>query len=273
MIPIPVFITLGFMSLAGESLWQVQDPPKDSPAWVIEQYFAQKNFPNKTQYIAGEMAEHYSNSPTIGSAVPPGMRVTYRPLVVQESTAIYSVYIRDSTGGTDFYAYLNRIDRDWKLTAVRSLWLPPLFFMIMDSLSRAPTLPDSMRSWLANMRLTVAPDSALRVFFVAHQAALDRVATGFTRESVGSIVAAPEGLTAPNPELRDLATQLALLNLRRAYRAENHQKCLFVEIGGMIDNEAGFLYAAPDCVVPEMSPERFIYVDHLVGRWFLYKTT
>ena len=252
---------------------QTPAPPAGTPAWVVDQFFVQKSFPDKARHLAGEMAEHYPTTPTIGSGLTPEVRATIRAVQADSAKAVYSVYLRTPTHWVDWYAHLVRVDGIWKLSAVRALSLPPLFYAAMDSLGASTQVPDSLRSMLSNMRLTAAPDSALRAFLTANTPALERIATGFARTSVGSIAAAPAGLKAPTEELRGLATQLAALNLSGAYRDADHPACVFVEIGGMIDNEVGFLYAPPGCAVPEMSPERFIYVERVAGSWFLYKTT
>jgi hypothetical protein len=126
---------------------------------------------------------------------------------------------------------------------------------------------------LENMRLTASPDSGLKVFFADRRATLEAVAEGFNRESARSIAAAPDGLKAPSPALRSLARQLATIHFRGAWRDAERPGCVFLEVGGMIDNEVGFVRCASGITPPLMTPKRFILVEAIAPGWYLYKTT
>jgi hypothetical protein len=143
----------------------------------------------------------------------------------------------------------------------------------LDSLDAARSLSDAERQRLENMRLTVMPDSGLKAFFAVKRGDLDRIADGFARETARSISAAPAGLKAPTPALRSLASQLATLRFRGAWRDGAHPGCVFLEIGGMLDNEVGFVRCSSGAKIPAMSPERFILVESITSGWYLYKTT
>jgi hypothetical protein len=192
---------------------------------------------------------------------------------VSDSQAVYTVRVGGAARTEDWYAYVVKGDSGWRLTAVRTLALPPLFFMAMDSLSNTKSLPDSLTALLENMRLTASSDSALKQFFLTRRPAFERIAEGFSRETARSISAAPDGLKAPTASLRSLAQQLSALHLRGAWRDPEFTECVFVEIGGMIDNEVGFMRCASENSVPAINPERFIVVEPITGGWYLYKTT
>ena len=44
-------------------------------------------------------------------------------------------------------------------------------------------------------------------------------------------------------------------------------------IGGMVDNSVGFLWVPPGMAPPVISPDAYILVEHVVGPWYLFKTT
>jgi hypothetical protein len=161
----------------------------------------------------------------------------------------------------------------WRLAAVRTLALRRPFFMLLDSLEVTRSLADSARQMLENMRLTTSTDSALKAFFAGRRTALEAIADGFARDSAHSIAAAPVGLKAPTPVLRSLARQLAALHFRGAWRDTEHPGCVFLEIGGMIDNEVGFMRCGPGATPPSMTPRQFILVEVIAPGWYLYKTT
>ncbi len=240
--------------------------------WIVEQFFFANAWPAKAEYYAGEMTTHYATAKTMGEAGAPVRRGSMRLVQASESQAVYTVQVGRGERIEDWYAYVTRGPGGWRLTAVRTLALPPLFFMAMDSLSGAQSLPDSLAEFLANMRLTASSDSALREFFRGHRTELQRIAEGFSRETARSIAAAPAGLQAPTASLQELARQLALLHLGGAWRDPELTGCTFVEIGGMIDNEVGFMRCT-GVGPPPITPERFILIEPLADGWYLYKTT
>jgi hypothetical protein len=113
----------------------------------------------------------------------------------------------------------------------------------------------------------------IKAFFPIHRALLDSVADGFSRETAGSIAAAPDGLSAPKAPLRALATQLAVLHFRGAWRDPDVPGCVLLEIGGMADNEVGFIHCQPGATPPPIGPKRFILIERVAPEWYLYKTT
>jgi hypothetical protein len=74
------------------------------------------------------------------------------------SDVIYAVQATEGRRVQDWYAYLMKEDTTWRLAAVRTLALPPLFFILLDSLEATRRLPDSAGRTLGNMRLTASPD-------------------------------------------------------------------------------------------------------------------
>lgn len=257
--------------LPGSLISQQASPPNHR--WIVEQFFFADAWPGKAEYYVGEMTTYYATAKTLGEAGAPARRGSVRLVHASDSLAVYAVQVGSGQRIEDWYAYVVRGPSGWRLTAVRTLALPPLFFMAMDSLSMAQSLPDSMAEFLANMRLTASSDSALSEFFRSHRPELQRIADGFSRETARSISAAPAGLQAPTASLQALARQLALLHLRGAWRDPDIVGCVFVEIGGMIDNEVGFMWCASGIAPPPITPERFILVEPLADGWYLYKTT
>lgn len=46
-----------------------------------------------------------------------------------------------------------------------------------------------------------------------------------------------------------------------------------VNIGGILDNSVGYLFVPTGTEVPIMSDDNYIYIEHIVGSWYVYKTT
>jgi hypothetical protein len=260
------------MMFPGLCLAQSAPAPGDA-RWVVEQFFFASQWPAKTQYYTGEMKARYSDAKSMGEYGAPARRPSLRRIGMTPSEVVFSVQVAHGRRVQDWYAYLSKVGTSWRLAAVRTLALPAPFFMLLDSLQAARSLTDSERQMLENLRLTATPDSGLKAFFVIKRGDLESIADGFGRETVGSISAAPAGLKAPTPALRSLAARLATLHFRGAWRDADHPRCVFLEIGGMIDNEVGFVRCASGAKAPSMTPERFILVETITSGWYLYKTT
>jgi hypothetical protein len=241
--------------------------------WVVEQFFFAPVWREKTQYYTGEMKAHYADGKSMGEFGARARRSSLRLIKSGSSEAIYAVEVFEGCRAHDWYAYLNKEGTVWRLAAVRTLALPPFFFLLLDSLDGRKPLPDSLTRMVENMRLTAHSDLELKTFFASQRAMLEAIADGFSRETAHSIAAAPDGLKAPTSALRSLATQLSVLHFRGAWRDSELPGCVFLEIGGMIDNEVGFVRCRSRATPPSMSPKRFILVESVVSDWYLYRTT
>jgi hypothetical protein len=251
-----------------------QDTPAPaSPEWLVRQYVTAVSWPERARYYTGELAEHYATSPTLGE-----LGVTMRPgsprqLLQTADIAVFAVALSPEMRPSDMYLYLRRTHGEWRLEALRALALPLVVYDILDSLEARQRLPDSLKAFVARMRLTTSTDSALKAFFVAKAARLQQVADAFEREHVDSVSAADRNSPAPTQSLKDLYAQLADLNFAGVYRDSDAAGCMLLKIGGLIDNEVGFMYCPEGALPPSMSPVRFILVEPVANGWFLYKTT
>jgi hypothetical protein len=260
--------TFSVLLLISARLATAQGPPNaaDNHRWVVDQFFFAPRWPDKASYYTGEMKAQYADEKSMGEFGAHARRSTLRVLSTTSNEAVYTVQVTQGRRAQNWYAYMTKEGNSWRLAAVRTLALRRPFFMLLDSLEVTRSLADSARQMLENMRLTTSTDSALKAFFAA-------IADGFARDSAHSIAAAPVGLKAPTPVLRSLARQLAALHFRGAWRDTEHPGCVFLEIGGMIDNEVGFMRCGPGATPPSMTPRQFILVEVIAPGWYLYKTT
>jgi hypothetical protein len=269
-----ILVIVGFSALLQPTVAASQTSAEGSAEhrWIVEEFFFAPSWPGRADYYTGEMLRSYAGSGVFTEMGGRARRHTLRLVEERDDYAVYTVETEQGDRVVDWYAHLRKESGGWRLTALRTLWLPPLFFILLDSLEAAPKpLSDTFQVELENMHLTVSSDSTLKTKFVDLRPSLEKIADRFDRESVRSVRAAPYGLDAPTPELRDLARALAAIRFSRVYgRAPG---CVFVEIGGMIDNAVGFLRCAPDGEPPRMTPEEFILVEPLGDGWYLYKTT
>ncbi|HJU64125.1 MAG TPA: hypothetical protein VJ596_00550 [Gemmatimonadaceae bacterium] len=248
----------------------------DSAAWIVERFFARDGFPDRARHYTGEMLRHYRDSPTLGAGLAPNVRVAHRVLVRDERRAIFAATLGDTARASDWYLYLERERGDWKLAAVRSFAMPAEFHALLDSLNASGTLPPLLMRLRERMRLASRSDSALAHHLRTNWKAFDELASLMSEAHEVELVG-HDGLVEPTARRQSVSPRFtALLNelrLSSAYRADDHAGCLFLGILAVADNEVGFLYAPPDCRVPAMNPELFIYVDRVLGRWYVYRTT
>ncbi|HKP77298.1 MAG TPA: hypothetical protein VJT67_17330 [Longimicrobiaceae bacterium] len=259
---------------------RAQAPESDttSAAWVVRQFYASHAFPGLAAHITGEYKENYATAATMGSRLPPGVAVTSRPLLADAQQAVFATALRDTAKAEDWYTYLRREQGVWKIEAVRTLALPPLVYMLLDTLQegrKSGTLGELDARLLENLRLTTQSDSALKAYLVAHQPALLAVAQHF------AAIPGAEGISeegkvrgsAPEAGRRQLAAELRALHLNGVMRLPSAPHCIFIVIGGMLDNQVGYIYAPDGCAPPPLSPSEYIYVERVAPGWYIYKTT
>jgi hypothetical protein len=219
--------------------------------------------------------ERDAGEPTPGMRMPPGASVAVRQLEADDRSAVFAVTARVDEGTFDAYVYLRRDADLWQITAFRRLALPGLFYLAFDSLVARPGGSPEDERVIANLKLTVASDSALKQHFEEHAAAFDSLARSAATLADAELPSAyPDDAEAPlTPRGMELRERMRRLLLTGIGRDEQAPGCLLMVVGGMIDNSVGYLYAPPGCTVPRMSPTYFIYIETLRPGWYVYKTT
>ena len=267
------------LALAGTASGaRAQASDTTSAAWVVEMYYARPSFPGLAAHVTGEFAEHYAGAPTMGSRLPPEVVVTSRPLRLEAESATFATSLRDASHALDYYTFLRRQDGVWKISEVRTLALPPLHQALLQELEGMRSrrdLPDSLVFTLENLRLTAASDSALGAHLLAHEPAFRALAERFAAArglTVLTTEGTPTGSATP-AAARELRAALRALRLGGLERRPKAPGCHFLVVGGMLDNEVGYIHAPQDCTPPTVSPGEYIYVEQVAPGWYLYKTT
>jgi hypothetical protein len=254
--------------------------PMSGPAWVVEQFYGRPTFPQLDQYITGEFAEHYRDAGTMGERLPRGAAVRSRALRQDDTVAVFATAIRDRHHTRDWYTFLQREDGRWKIAAVRTLALPPIAYVLPDSMRarfRAKLLPDSLVAVMERMALTVASDSALSAYVLVHQA--DLLTLAQRTAAIPELDAiSVDGQVSPSGTLRPqqqsaLVDDMRALNIGAIIREPEYPQCTFLKVGGEHDDHVGFLYAPPGCTLPALTANRFIYLEQAGNHWYVYKTT
>jgi len=221
---------------------------------LVSQFFGPDGIKNKKDAYAGEMLEHYSDKPTLGESLPSGVEIHTRLLEGTPKREIYAVLLSKDGKSQDWYLYLLNEQNKWKISNVRNLALPGLFFMALQEVQNKPNRSKEEEYQYQNMLLTVQSDSDLKSFLLKNIDSFNSIA----KESKWNI---------------DKATQTAKnLNLNFViYKKEDG--IVDVNVGGILDNSVGYIYVPSGTKVPSMSADEYIYIEHVKDNWYVYKTT
>jgi hypothetical protein len=277
------------MPMPGSALGQ--DQPKCADAWVspsglVQRFYDRAGFPDRTAYYAGEMLEHYADAPSLGMLLPDDVRVQHRAVRVTCERAVYATTVSADERGEDWYLHMLWEGDRWKIEAVRRLALTGMLYLAMEGLANNPEAMDqsaailgedaprlSAAEMLANIRLTLSTDAELKLYFAEHRSELVHLAAAFEQRPSLTFVASDGRARPEGSDTAALAAEIRQLSLNAVYRTASRPGCTFLSIGGLVDNEVGYLYAPPGCAVPEMAPDLFILVEPMADGWFLFKTT
>jgi hypothetical protein len=221
---------------------------------LVEKFFSPDGIKNKKDLYVGEMLKNYADKPTLGENLPKDVQVHIRELEISPSREIYAVLLSKSGKSQDWYIYMTNEQGKWKISAVRNLALPGIFFMALQKAHNKTDRSKEEEYQYQNMLLTIQPDAELKEFLLKNIDSFNRIA----KEAINNPDKATESVKA--------------LNLNFA-RYEPESKIVDVNIGGILDNSVGYLYIPEGASVPSMSDDNYIYIERIQGNWYVYKTT
>ena len=221
---------------------------------LIMQFFGKDGISNKQSVYTGEMLTYYLDKPTLGESLPEGVDIQYRLLKRTSRNEIFAVLLSKDGKSQDWYIYFTQDHNIWKISAVRNLALPGVFYMALQELDNKSDRTLEEEYQYQNILLTIKPDSFLRNYLKENLAAFDKI-----------IELAKSDQSATNK----LAKKLNL-NFVKVFEESG---IIDVNIGGTLDNSVGYIFVPEGSKIPIMSPDNYIYIEQVVGRWFIYKTT
>jgi hypothetical protein len=220
----------------------------------------------------------------------------FETLDYSDDMAVIAVSITEENQHTDLYTFWNK-DKDWKISAFRSLWLPGLFYILLDNykdlddegikleykkmFEEAKQKNDSLTDELItkkigtledlyfeieNMKLTVSSDKGLLEHFYKNQDKFKAIIEKIQNDSIYK----KNAYKNQNMYKFSCDSKELLISSITAY--DNNSQIDFL-IGGMIDNRVGYLYCKNPEDVPEISENRYIMIRKIGNGWYLYKTT
>lgn len=186
-----------------------------------------------------------------------------RLIVIDAAAAVARVAARPPGGDpVDLYFYLREAEQGWRVSAMRTLALPPFVYMMIDQLDAQPNRSSEEDGLLENLRLVTRPDAELQHWFVENRAAVEALAEAYEKLPPGSGAVRADGDAAP-----EVSAALRALHLSQISEEEDR---LVLLIGGIMDNSVGLMRTASP---PSISATEYIWVEALADGWFLFRTT
>ena len=232
---------------------QTEDKIKGSPEWLVDMYFMQAQFTGKANYFSGGMKEEASE-PTIGEELNGSANISYREIISENMKAVYAVEVKLDKGVIDFYCYMLNTDEGWKIEAVRRFLLPGFIYSAKDSLTQINNLSFSDTKLLELVNLLTSSDAELKKYL---------------RDNLNDFYKLI--LYIEDEDDKNIQNLLNRLNIDAVYQDDKFPACIFLQVGAFDKTEMGYFYSGESSSLPEISPDRFIYIEEILPKWYLYR--
>ena len=247
-----LYILLTYIFTLGISFTGIAQQ-KGSPAWLVDMFFKQSQFLDKGNYLSGEMIKDLKN-PTIGEELNGKGNVVFKQVESEGSKCVYRIFIGGSDKAANFYCFMSDISGKWKIEAIRKFQVPAFIYDVVDSLSQIGNLPDSVSSLLKSLKLIVGSDDDLQKYLM---------------ENINNFYNLID--TFQNKATEKLNELMSSLNMNSIFTDENYPKCIFVSITEFGRQEAGYIYCGNRANLPQISPDRFIYIENVLPNWYVFR--
>ncbi len=221
---------------------------------LVEDFFGPKGIPDKKLVYTGEMLELYLENPTMGEMLRKEVQVDIRRLEKSDDKAIFAILLSGKEWSSDWYAFLEKVHGAWKLEAIRTLALTGIFEKIIEEGKDIPEKDDEEEFIYQNAILTLQSDAANKKYLLEHQKVFEEIVN-----------------IAQWDEEKALQ-QAKKLNLWDVW-IEEDKGYIQLLIGGVVENTVGFICFLEGGNPPVRGPDRYIYVEHIKGPWYIFKTT
>lgn len=216
-------------------------------SWLTDPKF------NKTAYLGGELDNH------AGEGFTTDTKGKLRFALLGKSADGGEV-VHVAGSEKDFYVFV----RNGKIEAIRQLAMTGMIENIVRNWQK---IDESVRKNsdidIEKLKLTIARDDELVRYGQKHIKEFDTI---YRHYSAGR-----------NSEADNLAQKLHLNGNTAQQEFKNCSTCaadpFLLVIGGVLDNDVGYLYSADKDNLPQMSRSGFIMLRQIAPDWYLYKRT
>jgi hypothetical protein len=245
-------------------------------AAIVRRFYADSILADRNDIVTARFATLLDTTPTPGAMLPRGTRLAINEIQRDATHAVFETESGPEKHFADWYTYLVRDSGKWKIDNVRIFELPPVHYLILDSLEAKQNLPDSLAVVRDQMRLAASSNAALKAHFAAHKAAILKFAADF--ESRTAMNALDEsGATFPANTLSEsdrntLTAAMHALKLGAALRKHDALQCVRYKIGGAEQTTVGYMHFGATCEKPTMGTEDVMYMERVAPDWYVYRT-
>ncbi len=237
-------------------------------------YFLDSNGATYEERVTGLQGE-IPPRPTFGERMPrDSFQLVYRCLEQDSTSAIFAVQITSGDDEGDLYVYLENGGSGWFIAAIRTLALTEIPQSVVNGVSDPSQLSVRERQVYENCRLLLSSDRKLKEYFLAYRKEFERLREILAADGTQARLKCRISFSDVDEDTAALSEGdqlLCNLNLNTAHTSESG--VVEISVGGMVDNEVGYMFVPEGQQPPRMDSSRYIYVDRIVDRWFLFKTT
>ncbi|MDO5045324.1 hypothetical protein [Campylobacter sp.] len=214
---------------------------------IIRELFTNPNF-DKAKHFKGEMAARNSDFYLTRFYIQ-----DIAPLGKGDEFDVFRVSLSSNDASEHFDLYVYMLED--AIYAVRSLAMTGI---LQNMIYHYEKISEDVRKDidLKNLKLTVAQDSELIKFGKENLKEFERIFEIYN-----------SNLADKDERIRRILKALHFSHI------ENDEGLFMLVIGGMVDNVVGFLRAENKDDVPLMNPSRFIMIEKIAPKWYLFKTT
>lgn len=195
------------------------------------------------------------NEPTIGEELNGETKVSFHQIRATNSTCVFAVEVKTDKKTIDFYSYLVNDNNNWKITAVRRFLLPSFIYTVRDSLSNLNTLSSSDSSFYLSIKLFTMTDTELENYLTTNLNKFQELISLFINNE---------------KDKADIA--LASAGCNAIYTDKKYPGCVFIQILTFENMEAGFIKAADEVLLPQISYQDYIYIKEVIPGWYIFRT-
>jgi hypothetical protein len=245
-------------------------------AVLVRRFYTDSIIANRGAIYTARFDKAMDTTPNPGALIPHGTRVVTRQIVRDSARAVFETETGPENHFADWYTFLVRDAGTWKIDNVRLFELPPIHYIILDTLDVRKNLPDSLVFVRDRMRLSASNNAALKANFAAHRMEIEKFAARF--ESHSEMSALDEsGQTFPanalqGPEADSLRASMHALKLGAALRRKDALQCVRYKIGGSEQTTVGYMHFGATCPAPTMGEDDVVYFERVAPGWYLYRT-
>lgn len=224
-----------------------------STEWLVDMFFSQSEFPDKANYLTGEML-NFTDDATIGEELAGKAIVNFHQIKTAESEAVFKIEVEQDKKIIDFYCFLSKQDNKWTINAVRRFLLPAFLYTVRDSLSQLSTLSSNDSTLFKTLKLFTASDEELMQYLETNLKNFRELVSAFD-----------------NNIKDEINKYLALVGCNAIYADAKYPSCIFIQIQRFENMECGFIYTTESAILPEISLKDFIYLEEVNKNWYIYR--